>query len=495
MPGSAYQENTVYSRNRLSGRGLDWSNQPSPYREYPSAKHVPLPTEIAWPTASTSQVMSVPSRTTSRLSGLEEPAMILHLAGGLTARSGHSGDAFYFRACPSAGALYPIEVYLASRNLCGLPDGMYHFTVNRFALAELRRTEEVDSGRKEDSAGGPSEDPSVLFLLSAVFFRSAWKYGKRAYRYCLLDAGHLLENLMSALKAGGIRAGLHDSFPDFAAQRAAGIADPRNEGVLAVVEAGGSGLYESIIGSAEAPPDVQSRIPEPTPSAVRIETFSEISGVQEGTSVALSPSAPEERENDPSEKRDWIPFPQPTVQETPPFVDAVRARRSKRNFVVGRLRRDTLGLLLHLVFGDEEHGLFDSPRPETGLIVGKVEGVEPGYYALDASRKGMALLKPGELTGPMAEACLDQMWLANAGVHFVFHADLERLEQLHGARAYRSLLMKAGRMGERVYLAAAALGLGACGIGAYYDDEAGRILGLKAGERLLYLVAAGAVKR
>jgi nitroreductase len=55
-------------------------------------------------------------------------------------------------------------------------------------------------------------------------------------------------------------------------------------------------------------------------------------------------------------------------------------------------------------------------------------------------------------------------------------------------------MMHAGRMGERLYLAAEALGLGACGIGALYDHEAAEALGLNHESRLLYLVAVGAVK-
>jgi len=55
-------------------------------------------------------------------------------------------------------------------------------------------------------------------------------------------------------------------------------------------------------------------------------------------------------------------------------------------------------------------------------------------------------------------------------------------------------MMTAGRMGERLYLGAAAMGLGCCGIGALYDEEAAALLGLQGASRLLYLVAVGEVK-
>jgi nitroreductase len=56
-------------------------------------------------------------------------------------------------------------------------------------------------------------------------------------------------------------------------------------------------------------------------------------------------------------------------------------------------------------------------------------------------------------------------------------------------------MLAAGRLGHRIYLAATALGLGACGIGAFYDGEARELLGLGCGETLLYLVGAGPLKR
>ncbi len=56
-------------------------------------------------------------------------------------------------------------------------------------------------------------------------------------------------------------------------------------------------------------------------------------------------------------------------------------------------------------------------------------------------------------------------------------------------------MLHSGRLGERLYLAATAMGLGCCGIGAFYDMEAAQLLKLKTGSKLLYLVAVGLVKQ
>ena len=70
-----------------------------------------------------------------------------------------------------------------------------------------------------------------------------------------------------------------------------------------------------------------------------------------------------------------------------------------------------------------------------------------------------------------------------------------RADRTWGARGYRYAMLTAGRMGQRLYVAATAMGLGCCGIGALYDGEAAALLGLHGASKLLYLVAVGVVKR
>lgn len=93
-----------------------------------------------------------------------------------------------------------------------------------------------------------------------------------------------------------------------------------------------------------------------------------------------------------------------------------------------------------------------------------------------------------------ARVCLDQGWLANCALHVVFTADLEGLHRHCGPRAYRYAQLEAGRLGERVYLSATAKRLGACGIGAFFDQEASNLLSLPSGHALLYLVGVGPIK-
>jgi nitroreductase len=86
------------------------------------------------------------------------------------------------------------------------------------------------------------------------------------------------------------------------------------------------------------------------------------------------------------------------------------------------------------------------------------------------------------------------MWLKNAAVHLLFMSDPTVLGHNWGARGYRYAMIEAGRLGQQAYLAATAMGIGACGIGAIYDREAAGILDLTDDGALFYLVGVGPLK-
>jgi nitroreductase len=94
----------------------------------------------------------------------------------------------------------------------------------------------------------------------------------------------------------------------------------------------------------------------------------------------------------------------------------------------------------------------------------------------------------------MTHICLDQEWLRNASVHFVFLTNLAVIQDLWGLRGYRYAMINAGGLGQAIYLCATSMGLGCCGIGALFDWEARELLQLNDESVLLYLVAAGHVK-
>ncbi|MBI4776990.1 MAG: SagB/ThcOx family dehydrogenase [Deltaproteobacteria bacterium] len=490
--GSEYQDQTAYDRYGMSGGGLDWGNQPSVFREYPHLPVYPLSEPPAWPEGNVWQVMCGPEITPKEAEFLPENlAAILYLSGGVTARAKHGHDWFYYRAPASAGALYPFEVYCATCGVRSLEDGLYHFTVSRSGLSLLRQGNFTESLDRLVDASEPSGKPSVIFVLSAIFFRSAWKYRERAYRYCLYDTGHLLENLLLSLKFLSIPFDLHLDFGNAEVERLSGI-DDEQEGALALVRAywRSGGPVSVSAEQAASPVSFQAG-----PLCPGIRTFDKIVGVHRETgSVDSVASGGEE----PGKKGPWLWEAVPEAEGTmdfPSFVETVQTRRSKRNYVVRPVSKGRLGTLLGLILGPSDSDLYRGPRPDLGILVGDVADTAPGFYRIDPRTRQMALVKEGDLLRDMADAALNQMWLARAAVLLVMFADLKKIEDRYGPRSYRHLMLKAGMLGQRVYLAATGLGMGACGIGAFYDAEAANVLGLEPAERVLYLVAAGPVKR
>jgi len=175
------------------------------------------------------------------------------------------------------------------------------------------------------------------------------------------------------------------------------------------------------------------------------------------------------------------------------YPDAVFRRRSRRNFIKKALSKEAMNALLRSVCRSD-----GSPYDRSvavGFLLGQTEEMEPGFYLLNREKETWALAFPGQFMARSTSICLDQEWLKNAGVHFLFLANLEVLEKTWGPRGYRYAMLTAGKLGQRLYVAAEAMGMGCCGIGALYDGEAMEMLGLNQSSRLLYLVAVGNTKR
>src|SRR4029453_18459446 len=107
------------------------------------------------------------------------------------------GETFSFRTYASAGALYPIEVYLVCGDLEGLEAGVYHYLPDGDALVLLREGDHRPSlARACDGEPAIAHAPGVL-ALTGIPWRTAWKYSERGYRHLFWDAGMILANLLA----------------------------------------------------------------------------------------------------------------------------------------------------------------------------------------------------------------------------------------------------------------------------------------------------------
>ena len=208
--GDDFQEKSKYHRDKLKGNSLDWESKPDIYKVYKDAAIIQLP-EVEKNLKSRDlftiirERYSVRSYSETPLS-LENLSYLLWCSTGVRSKEhGHE-----FRTAPSAGALYPIETYLIANNVESLNPGIYHYAIQKHQLEILNEGLFGKDAAIAALGQRMAMDAPVVFVWTAIFQRSKWKYDQRAYRYIYLDAGHIAENLALAavdLKLGSCQIG------------------------------------------------------------------------------------------------------------------------------------------------------------------------------------------------------------------------------------------------------------------------------------------------
>lgn len=199
--GDQFQRETKYIRGRMEGGFLDWSKQPGIYKRCEHRQGEILLPEPQWEEGA--PVWTVIKKRRSQREFTQEPISLPHLSQLLSATQGITHTAFdhSFRACPSAGALYPIETYLVVNRVEKLAPGIYHFYIPKHLLEVLAQgsfgSDLAEGALGQDMVG----TAPVVFVWTAVVQRSKWKYKERGYRYIYLDAGHIGQNLYLAATA------------------------------------------------------------------------------------------------------------------------------------------------------------------------------------------------------------------------------------------------------------------------------------------------------
>lgn len=150
----------------------------------------------------------------------------------------------YMRGVPSAGGLFPLELYAVVCDVEGLADGLYHYNVRRHALEPLR-TEGVFEGLNAALMTGPFvRNANVVVVMTAVFPRTQKKYGPRGYRYILLEAGHVGQTLCLLAAERGLGSLCMGGFHDTLLNRFLGL-DGVTEAAVYTVAVGHPAEHES----------------------------------------------------------------------------------------------------------------------------------------------------------------------------------------------------------------------------------------------------------
>lgn len=415
-----YHEATKHSHEsiRQSPNYLDWNTQPSALKIYNHFEDI------------------------IKLDGKSDLHNFIYRLGGITAKKTYPGTEYYLRTLPSAGALFPVEIYFQSREVDGLKDGIYHFDVANgvIKLLYMLNGDGVESAYEDNRA-----IKGLIILYSTIYYRSSWKYKHRAFRYCLLDSGHALGALEASAYLYDHACVIRYQFDKRKLNKSFGFGD--REFFLA------SGIVG--IPKKEHITSLNVKLEDINPAYERNKMIEK--AYQDSLKLTSCKSKYAFSE---------FSFHKEIFEET------IFKRRSIREFTTSTITKASYEAILEIVNKpimndcDEVVDLY--------CIVNAVEGMERGLYL-----NGVCL-KEGDFRQIAGYLCLEQSLGAQSAVTFFLTTSSQN---------YQSAYLKAGIIGHRLYLSCEYLKIGCSGIGAYYDDETKVFL--KSDDMILYGVVIG----
>ena len=367
-------------------------------------------------------------------------------------RRDYGGGTIHWRGYSSAGALYPIEAYVAA------PDGLFAFDVMTPALVALGG----DDARQvlADAAAEPElADAGAVVVLTGIHERTGWKYLERGYRHVWWDAGTMLANLLALAAAEGLEPGLYVGFVDREVNEILG-ADGEHEYALAMLALGKPGTVPARGLSQKA--SLGRTGYWDSPRSGTVPPYPLAAAAHEAASFA-----------DADEVRAWRT---PTAASEPTLdrdalVDAIRRRRSVRRYAQAPLPADDLRELLSW---SESPIPADAPSVVRQVVtVAAVEGLEPGIY--DAELRLLAARDEQELRTGAGFAAMEQEHPRDAAVNVFQVGDIDAIVARLGPRGYRWAQLEAGIRAGRLQVGAFMYGWGAAA-STFFDDEVSKLL-------------------
>ena len=487
-----YHPETIASKNKI----LDWGNQPSVFKEYKIGTIYDLQPFL---TASAPEDPNI--RAWERLSRL------LACSYGLTAKIPSMGNPIYLRTAPSAGGLYPAEIYLISRGTKLLASGLYSYQPLTHSLIHFWANEVWTKLKEACFNHLALKNTSFALVTTAIFNRSAWRYEDRAYRRIFLDTGHLLGNIELAGALYGYRPHLIGGFRDQAMNDLLYL-DADQESVMTVIPL--TDLQTANPAIAESPlTALPSPIDQDFPSVREgelLKTFHRATEIQEQTPKELLLS---QIAHQGSEDKYNFPFCLKISTQAPPInwgnnlaelEKTILRRRSTRAYTGEFLTLDELKALLSFTYQAQDYetqnldshpDYFDLSLIQTFIAVSGVTGLEEGCYYHAPQAQELRQIRFKNFRSELHYLCLGQDLGRDAGAVIFHTADLEQAVQKYGDRAYRYLHLDAGHLGQRLNLGAIQLNLGVSGIGGFFDDQVNEVLGIPEDEAVLYITTLG----
>lgn len=509
---------------------LDWANQPDPFRRFEGAPLIRLPLlkpdepPESPPYDAIFRHEAVPSQAVD----LRSLSRFFEFALALSAWKKAGASEWALRSNPSSGNLHPTEGYVLLPRLetLELSPGLYHYAPKEHGL-EQRAEFSAESIRR---LLAPFPPESLLFGLTSVHWREAWKYGERAFRYCHHDVGHAIGTARLAAATLGWSMTLLDGLSQDSVARLLGTdraddfpdAEPEHPDCLAVVWPGERTGRD---GSSSVPRG--SSLPLFLDDAA-LQGFS--AGRWRGKANRLSrehvrwdaieeaakaswKGAAHRRTVEPREAPD--PSPREVRRDAPNAGRIIRQRRSAVAFDgTTSIPSSTFFRMLERVMPHARAPQLARPAPwdvwpyepaiHLMLFVHRVEGLTPGLYCLvrdpdklDEVRQAMNpeinwvpapgspvelplyWLLEGDARRLAAQVSCHQDIAGDGAFSFGMLAEFEGRLRKEGAWWYPRLFWEAGLLGQVLYLEAEAAGVRATGIGCFFDDPVHEIVAVK----------------
>jgi SagB-type dehydrogenase family enzyme len=451
-----YHEATKHSPESVSRsrHQLDWSIKPLPFKIYRDLEAVEPPADIR--------------------------RLCLFSNGVLRRRRSDTGETYGFRAAATTGALYHVELYLATSDRDGLPAGLYQYGAHDGLLRRLRSGDVRGSLSRAAGEYEPIASAPLVFVLSSTFWRNSWKYQARAYRHAYWDGGAIVANLLALVAEDGQPASVVMAFADDQVNRILGL-DGVHETATAIVA----------VGDGASQPPAATDLPElslPTePLSPREVHYPDIERVHRASSFSSEGEVAAWRARaGGNEARHSVPALLAEARIEGGIADVIERRRSARSFADMPLMRSQLEAVLEFATRPIPGDSFAPLPVEPLLIVNSVEGLERGTY-----RGDLRPIRQGDARRAAGQLALWQELGAEAAVNVYFLADLESIQQRLGERGYRIAQMAGGICGGRLELAATGLGLAATGLTFFDDAVTGFFEPAAERRQVIYLEAVG----
>lgn len=163
----------------------------------------------------------------------DEPLTLSQVSEILFAAQGITGElaGTYLRTAPSAGALYPVEIYLIVQNVKGLEKGIYHYNILEHSLEFIKKGDFKNEIFKAGLFQEMFLSAPLILVYTAIFKRTTYKYDDRGYRYIYIEVGHIAQNVALECVSLGLSSCVIGAFFDDMVNKLIGV-DGKEEGTI-----------------------------------------------------------------------------------------------------------------------------------------------------------------------------------------------------------------------------------------------------------------------